>query len=258
MRSVCSSLSPSVHRPALLSALALACGLAAPSQAGTMMQGPNVGECGSVLFDPRGARGAFEVRTRGVSCGLARKIARASKRHHGERYPARGFRCVPRQVGVGLGRFAYRCRRSASRVRFITLLGPQQSIVVEAEDGSGGGHTAFRPDASGPRGATVHLATGESLSMRLRVVELAPYELRVRYSNDNFGPDEVIDVGIDGQPLGQITAQNTGAWETFVFSEPLGPVGLRPGSHTVTLTVTGGDGYGWEVDAVRLALANRR
>jgi hypothetical protein len=257
MRSVC-SWRPSVHLVALLSTLALAGALAFPAGAGTMAERSWAGECGAVLFDPRGARGAFEVRARGVSCELARKVARASRRHGGERYPARGFRCVARQVGVGLGRFAYRCRKSRILVRFITLLGPQGSIVVEAEDGAGGGHTAFRPNASGPTSATVHLATGESLSMRVRVAELAPYELRVRYSNDNFGPAEVVEVSVDGEPVGQITTRDTGAWESFVFSDPLGPVGLRRGSRTLALTVTDGDGYGWEVDAVRLALVSNR
>jgi hypothetical protein len=68
------------------------------------------------------------------------------------------------------------------------------------------------PTPPGPTRAAVHLATRESLSMCLCLAEPAPYEL-VPYINDNFGPAEVVEVSVDGQRVGQVTAEDSGAWE---------------------------------------------
>lgn len=76
----------------------------------------------------------------------------------------------------------------------------------------------------------------------------------MRYSNDNFGPLETVTVSLDGELVGDFQAEDTGdygsRWSVFVNSAPLGPCRLEAGEHELTLSVTGGDGDGVEIDHV--------
>ncbi len=61
---------------------------------------------------------------------------------------------------------------------------------------------------------------------------------------------------MDGIAVGQITAEDTGdwgaGWNNFLWSPGLRPVTLAAGPHQATTTVSGGDGYGVEIDALRI------
>lgn len=128
------------------------------------------------------------------------------------------------------------------------------SYVVEAEAGSGNGTNMPRGNASG--GLTVQLDDGEFRTMSINLPYNTEYQLVVRYSNDNFGPLENVTVSVDGVPVGNFAAQDTGdfgaGWDVFVDSSLLGPLTLGPGLHQVTISVSGGDGGGIELDKVTL------
>jgi hypothetical protein len=135
-----------------------------------------------------------------------------------------------------------------------------QTHMLEAETGSGDGQVMPRSAASNL--ATVWLLTGETRTVTFTSTIIETYTLQVRYSNDNFGPLEVVEVAVDGTPLGSFTAQDTGdsdlGWNVFLFSGPVGSLRPLPGGHQVTLTVTGGDGFGVEIDAVQLQAYTQR
>lgn len=128
------------------------------------------------------------------------------------------------------------------------------SYVVEAEAGTGDGSNMIRGNASG--GLTVQLDDGEARTMSINLPYNTTYQLVVRYSNDNFGPLENIAVSVDGVSVGSFAAQDTGdfgaGWDAFVDSSLLGPITLGPGLHQVTISVSGGDGGGFELDKVTL------
>jgi len=103
---------------------------------------------------------------------------------------------------------------------------------------------------------TVLLHDGESQVLSFQLPAAARYSLTVRYSNDNYGPLETVSVSVDDAIVGQFEAQDTGdyglGWNVFESSGPIGSVDLQPGAHEVTVSVTGGDGYGVEIDVVTL------
>lgn len=128
-------------------------------------------------------------------------------------------------------------------------------LLLEAEMGGGNGRIIDRSNASNQK--TVLLLTGESRMLTFQLSARACYALEVRYSNDNFGPLETVEAQVDGALLGRFFAQDTGdrghGWNNFVWDGSLGALNLQPGAHEVTLTVSGGDGYGVEIDVVKLS-----
>ncbi|MBI5605953.1 MAG: hypothetical protein HY879_21675 [Deltaproteobacteria bacterium] len=137
-----------------------------------------------------------------------------------------------------------------------SCLAAATQIVLQAENGSGAGQVMSRSNAGGQ--ATVWLHANET---RIITFPLCPgtntnYRLRVRYSNDNNGPTEVVSIQLDGSSVGQFTSEDTGdfglGWNNFAESPDLGPVTLQPGDHKITISVTGGDGNGIEIDSVIL------
>ena len=78
--------------------------------------------CGSVGFTEGTSDGAFAIRATGVSCRVARRVARASRSHGVEdppdRYSARGFTCRGRYSDEGMPGVRYRCTRGSATVRF--------------------------------------------------------------------------------------------------------------------------------------------
>lgn len=111
-----------------------------------------------------------------------------------------------------------------------------------------------RANASGQH--TVWLCTDTARSLTFGLTAEASYRLSVRYSNDNSGPMEAVDVSVGDIHIGQFIAQDTGdfgnGWNVFEWSEPMSSVNLLPGIHEVTMTVRGGDGFGVEIDVVKL------
>lgn len=133
--------------------------------------------------------------------------------------------------------------------------GSGESFALEGEDGTGDGSIKLRSAASNQK--TVWLHAGESRILPFNLEGTGLYEVAVRYSNDNFGPLETVEVSIDGASVGQFEAQDTGdggsGWNVFEWSGPIGLKIISPGSHEVTVSVMGGDGYGVEIDVVSLS-----
>jgi hypothetical protein len=128
-----------------------------------------------------------------------------------------------------------------------------ETIALEAEAGSGDGDHFHRSRASGA--LTVHLAPGQRRQWTFKVaVEPSTYAILVTYSNDNPGDPEVLRVEVDGDEIGTVRAQDTGddgeGWNVFV-ADAAGALVLRPGTHTVTVQSTGGDGC-IEIDMITL------
>lgn len=133
-----------------------------------------------------------------------------------------------------------------------------ETIALEAEAGSGDGDLFQRSRASGA--LTVHLAPGQRRHWTFKVAaQPANYAILVTYSNDNPGDTEVLRVEVDGEAIGTVRAQDTGddgeGWNVFV-ADPAGALVLRPGTHTVTVQSTGGDGC-IEIDMITLRPAGR-
>lgn len=128
-----------------------------------------------------------------------------------------------------------------------------ETIALEAEAGSGDGDLFHRSLASGA--LTVHLAPGQRRHWTFKGAgQPANYAILVTSSNDSPGDTEVLRVEVDGEAIGTVRAQDTGddgeGWNVFV-ADPAGTLMLRPGTHTVTVQSTGGDGC-IEIDLITL------
>ena len=105
---------------------------------------------------------------------------------------------------------------------------------------------------------TILLHAGESRHYRFKVFQGGQYRsIVVRYSNDNTGPLEHVTLEVDKFSV-QFIAQDTGnyghGWNVFKSAKvkASGSPNLAPGMHSLTISVAGGDGYGVEIDYVKL------
>ncbi|MGH8592059.1 MAG: glucoamylase family protein [Gammaproteobacteria bacterium] len=126
-------------------------------------------------------------------------------------------------------------------------------IRIEGESTAvGDGIIIDRSNASGLK--TVSLQSDQSRTWQIQSPASARYTVAVRYSNDNFGPLDDVEVLVDGGSVNHFAAQDTGdfgfGWNVFVETGSLGTVDLAAGEHDVRVKVTGGDGFGVEVDAI--------
>jgi hypothetical protein len=127
-------------------------------------------------------------------------------------------------------------------------------VTLEAESAREAKGIENRDEAFG--GFTVHLDE-DTLEIPLNVCANVRAGFSIRYSNDNYNdePAESIQVDMDAQAIGQIVAKDTGGgglgWNVFEESRAM-PVDLTAGPHRVAITVTGGDGGGVEIDALRV------
>lgn len=127
--------------------------------------------------------------------------------------------------------------------------------AFEAESAAEGKSIQNRGEAFG--GFTVHL-DNDRMELPLTTCAATRAGLTIRYSNDNYNdsPNESVRLYLDAQVIGQFTAKDTGGggagWNTFEESQAI-PVELTSGSHSVTIAITGGDGGGVEIDAIRVA-----
>lgn len=125
-------------------------------------------------------------------------------------------------------------------------------LSLETETGPGAGTIMQRGTASGQM--TVLLNPGQSRTLSFNLDGTALYECVLRYSND--GDPDNITVTIDGNVIGQFSTQNTrpeggvpgSGWNVFASSGPLGQQIILPGSHQLTISVTGSDPFGVELD----------
>jgi hypothetical protein len=132
--------------------------------------------------------------------------------------------------------------------------GVRDGVSLEGEAGTGDGLIVQRSRASG--GQTVHLGPGERRLWTFDVrAAPARYALSVTYANGKEGPNEVISVTVDGTAVRSFQNRDSGdsieGWNLFV-TDPAGVSTLGPGSHTIALEVSGGDGC-VEVDVVTVS-----
>lgn len=124
---------------------------------------------------------------------------------------------------------------------------------LEAEQGAGDGVINMRSNAS--QGKTAWLHDGESQVMSFVNNQDHAFSCSIRYSNDNYGPTETIQVYLDEEMIDQFQAQDTGdsgnGWNVFV-SEDTGTILVGHGNHAIRVEVVGGDGYGVEIDDIVL------
>jgi hypothetical protein len=127
-------------------------------------------------------------------------------------------------------------------------------VSLEAEAGSGDGQVRERSRASG--GQTVHLGPGERREWTFGVRDLQTgYAIALTYANGKEGPNETIQVNVDGGYVARFEDRDSGdsveGWNLFV-TDAAGDVTLGRGSHTLTIEVSGGDGC-VEIDFVTLS-----
>jgi hypothetical protein len=136
----------------------------------------------------------------------------------------------------------------------VPVVPPATAVSLEGEAGTGDGQIVQRSRASD--GRTVHLGPGERRLWTFDVrAASAHYALSVTYANGKEGPNEMISVTVDGTRVRSFQNRDSGdsveGWNLFV-TDPAGASTLGPGSHTVALEVSGGDGC-VEVDVVTLS-----
>jgi len=106
-------------------------------------------------------------------------------------------------------------------------------------------------------GATWHIATvGDTLDRKIFTRIRGTHEIVVTYSNENADghPGDVVKVLVDGQPVGQFTAEDTDDWNVFsqISAIPLGV--LAPGVHDVAFELASTDGFGIDLDMFHVEL----
>jgi hypothetical protein len=140
--------------------------------------------------------------------------------------------------------------------RAIARISSPQDFFVQSEGGTGGGTTFQRSRASNRE--TTQLFDSQSRTNTF-LASAGTYRLRLRYSNDNFGPLEAVEVSVDGTIIGSVSTEDTtptgsepsgSGWNVFYCAEVASPVSLGNGNHSLSLKVMGGDGFGIELDAV--------
>jgi hypothetical protein len=137
-----------------------------------------------------------------------------------------------------------------------TTLPLGQPIALQGEEGEANGPVMPRGAASNERTRLLH--AGQTLRFRFPLLEGRRYRsIIVRYSNDNFGAREQLKVSVDRQLRAQFAAEDTGdggrGWNVFREKRVQAPLSLKQGSHTLSIAVSGGDGYGVEIDSVTLS-----
>jgi hypothetical protein len=144
-------------------------------------------------------------------------------------------------------------RNSNIRYGLQRLSGIHQ-LTLEAEDGVGDGVISIRNTASYEQ--ALLLQDGESRTWLFNAPLSTNYSLRVRYSNDNDGPTEIVELFLEGSKLGEIATKDTGdggfGWNVFVKSAPITLEHLKHGEYELVAAVSGGDGYGLEIDNITL------
>ncbi|MCX6718184.1 MAG: hypothetical protein NTY81_01080 [Candidatus Staskawiczbacteria bacterium] len=139
------------------------------------------------------------------------------------------------------------------------LSGPLlKQVQIPAEKFEGDGYKQQRGNAQNDW--TVHLRAGESIDKNFSVPPGATkLWVSVRYSNDNGSPiSERVTLAVGAEFIGSFTAGSTGSggngWNVFSESLKIGPANVESGGddRILYLVISGGDGYGIEIDSVTL------
>lgn len=133
-----------------------------------------------------------------------------------------------------------------------TPLSTTTTTIQEAEAASGTGEVRLRSSASNQR--TILLKAGQTRSFRFTNQQTQNMTFIVRLSNDNWGATEKLEAYLDGTKIGETLAPDTGdrglGWN--VFAElTMAQKSVLAGSHVLEIRVTGGDGYGVELDCLK-------
>ena len=124
---------------------------------------------------------------------------------------------------------------------------------ISGESGLGDGQIMSRSNAYNQ--STLWLHSNESRNYTFQLSQASRFNIKIRYGNDNFGETERIKVFIDGVSVGEIESRDTGnecsevacGWNEF-YEDMLENIGIESGEHDLTLTISGGDEYGIEID----------
>ena len=126
-------------------------------------------------------------------------------------------------------------------------------LGLQGEGGSGDGVVMSRSRAWGDQ--TVLLQAGESRQLPFNTTVYGEdVTIFARYSNDNGNglPSEQVEFLLDGVSAGSFEAMDTGdsgaGWNLFAFSPAYRLESVGVGDHTLTISVSGGDGFGVEID----------
>jgi len=139
---------------------------------------------------------------------------------------------------------------------------PKTPVTMQAEKADPINHKYIRVKqrsrANGQR--TALLYAGEGLAFDIKLGSNDKINTRIRYSNDNYGPLERINLSLlrmdtnDTHQLGEIIVADTGnngnGWNVMNESSMISSSILVPGHYKLILTVSRGDGWGVEVDSV--------
>lgn len=135
------------------------------------------------------------------------------------------------------------------------------TIATEFETSSAAGDGVINYRSNASNDQTILLHTGQTRSFTVNVSTSGPYTLNVRYSNDNWGLTEIVNVLIDNNVSKAFTSQDTGnhghGWNIFV-SDTAGVIFLDAGSHSIAFTIESGDGWGIEMDKFELVAQTAR
>jgi hypothetical protein len=130
------------------------------------------------------------------------------------------------------------------------------SLLREAEDAPAGTGGSRIPRGNASRGLVWHLNLGEEARYTIPVEVPEAYTLVVRYSNDDTGVGDDVEVRVDGAVVGTFHTQNTGSggagWNVFVEAPLLSVGALAAGPHTITLRIVTSDGFGVDLDRLTL------
>ena len=144
----------------------------------------------------------------------------------------------------------------------------RQLDVREMEfEADGPGGRIIRGNASGgfnllasadTDGGVWHLnSPGQEARYRLAVGAAGLYEVRFRYSNDDTGALDQIQVLVNGEQVGAFTTADTDNWNQFTQTAwiPLGE--LLPSNFDLTVRLAATDGFGIDFDTLTLRSAPR-
>jgi exo-beta-1,3-glucanase (GH17 family) len=129
--------------------------------------------------------------------------------------------------------------------------------VQACRDAASGGTLDGVYDFGCLTGASWHIETpGDFLGRDFYARARGDYELTVAYSNENDDtkPGDVVEVLVDGEVVDQFIAADTNDWNSFTQTAPIVLQDLSPGRHEIGFRLASTDGFGIDLDWLKLEL----
>src|SRR5262249_9195714 len=96
---------------------------------------------------------------------------------------------------------------------------------------------------------TWHIQTvGDTLTYPLPIARGNHASIVVRYSNDDLGVGDTIDVLVDGNAVGSFHAEDTNDWTAFTRTAAIDLGTVAPGLHQLAFRLAATDGFGIDFD----------